>query len=209
MRTGGPPPSWAPRVTEVFGEASRVHARLQAADPTPIVAAAALMRETASRGGRILVFGNGGSAAQAQHFAAELVGRFVTERPALAAIALTADGSTLTAVGNDYGFERVFARQVDALGRAGDVAFGLTTSGASPNVVAALVTARDRGMSTVALTGRDGGPVASLVDVHVNVPDLSTARVQEAHLTVLHILCELIERDLQLHASVEDTPHAR
>jgi D-sedoheptulose 7-phosphate isomerase len=144
--------------------------------------------------GRVLVFGNGGSAAEAQHFAAELVGRFVAERQPLAAMALTTDTSILTAVGNDYAFDAVFARQVEALGRRGDVAVGLSTSGRSPNVIAALRAARARGLGTVALTGRDGGEMGSLADVHVNVPEQSTARIQEAHLTILHIFCELIDR---------------
>jgi len=142
----------------------------------------------------VLLFGNGGSAADAQHLAAEFVGRFQRERRALAAIALTADTSVLTAIGNDYTFDRVFARQVEALGKRGDVAFGISTSGRSPNIVAALETARARGLQTIALTGRDGGAVGRAAAIHINVPSDATARVQEVHRTVLHIICDIVER---------------
>jgi D-sedoheptulose 7-phosphate isomerase len=144
-------------------------------------------------GGRVLAFGNGGSAADAQHFVAELVGRFRRERRALAAIALAADPSIVTAIGNDMGFESVFRRQVEAHGRPGDVALGITTSGRSPNVVAALCAARDRGLVTVGLTGKGGGEVAALVDHLVDVPHGDTQRVQEVHAMVLHVLCEVVE----------------
>jgi len=147
-------------------------------------------------GRSVLVFGNGGSAGDAQHFAAELVGRFVRERRGLPAIALAADSSVLTAIGNDYGFERVFARQVEALGRPGDVAVGLSTSGRSPNVVAALAAARAAGLATVALTGQDGGPIGAAADVAVQVPHGVTARVQEVHRTLLHVIVDLVEREL-------------
>lgn len=144
-------------------------------------------------GGRVLVFGNGGSAAESQHFAAELAGRFQRERMALPAIALTTDSSILTAVGNDYGFDRVFARQIEALGRAGDVALAISTSGASSNVIEGVRAAKARGLVTVGLTGRDGGALGREVDVHVNVAHESTARVQEAQLVILHAICELVE----------------
>jgi D-sedoheptulose 7-phosphate isomerase len=146
------------------------------------------------RGGTLLIFGNGGSASDAQHAAAELVGRFERERPGLAAVALTTDLSVMTSVANDYGFDRVFARQVEALGRPGDVAFGISTSGTSPNVVAALETARARGLQTVALTGRDGGAAGRAAEIHINVPSDSTARVQEVHRTMLHVICDIVER---------------
>jgi D-sedoheptulose 7-phosphate isomerase len=148
-------------------------------------------------GGKILVFGNGGSAADAQHFAGELVGRFRRERPGIAAVALGADPSIVTAVGNDLGFERVFARQLEALGRAGDVAFAISTSGRSPNVLAALRLARERGLVTVGLTGEGGGDAAALVDHLIAVPDTDTPRIQEVHGMVVHVLCELIEEELQ------------
>ena len=161
-----------------------------------VLVAAETMSEALAAGRKLLVFGNGGSASDAQHLSAELVGRFQRERAALAAIALTTDTSILTSVANDYSFKQVFARQVEALGRAGDVAFGISTSGESPNVVAALQAARAQGLKTVALTGRDGGSVGRAADIHVNVPDQSTQRVQEVHQTLIHVLCEVIEEGL-------------
>ena len=146
------------------------------------------------RRGTLLVFGNGGSASDAQHVAAELVGRFQRSRRALAAVAITADTSVLTSIGNDAGFDRVFARHVEALAREGDVALGISTSGGSPNVVAALDTARAQGARTIALTGGDGGPVGRAADIHINIASNSTPRVQEVHRTVLHVICDLVER---------------
>lgn len=172
--------------------ASALHERMRR-NLGPTLRAAAVMREALGDGRKILVFGNGGSASDAQHFAAELVGRFQRERRALPSLALTTDTSVLTALANDYAFERVFARQIEAFGQAGDVALGITTSGDSPNVVAALQTARAQGLKTIALTGRTGGSAASAAEIHVNVPDQSTARVQEVHRTLLHVMCELIE----------------
>ena len=166
-----------------------------AANTGSIVAAAEAISTSLKQGGSVLVFGNGGSAADAQHFAAELVGRYDKERQALSAIALTTDTSALTAIANDYGFDRVFARQVEALGRKGDVAFGISTSGKSANVLRALEAARNRGLVTIALTGR-GGKAASSATHHIAVPDDRTARVQEVHATVLHVICELIEKEL-------------
>lgn len=160
-----------------------------------IVAAAHAIFTALGRGRAVLTFGNGGSAADAQHFAAELVGRYERERRAWPAIALTTDTSALTAVGNDYGFERVFARQVEALGREGDVALGISTSGNSPNVLRGLEAANDRGLVTIALTGR-GGAAAKIVKHHIAVLEDRTSRVQEVHATVLHVMCELIEKEL-------------
>jgi phosphoheptose isomerase len=160
----------------------------------PVLDAAAAITGALRAGGKLLLFGNGGSAADAQHVAAELVGRFERERAALAAVALTTDASVLTSVANDYAFERVFARQLEGLGRKGDVALGLSTSGASPNVVAGLVAARALGLQTIALTGADGGAVGRAVAIHVNVPSDSAARVQEVHRTVLHVICDLVEQ---------------
>jgi D-sedoheptulose 7-phosphate isomerase len=155
--------------------------------------AAETMLEAVKAGRTLLLFGNGGSASDAQHMSAELVGRFQRERAAIAAIALTTDTSILTSVANDYSFKQVFARQIEALGRAGDVAFGISTSGESPNVLHALNVAKARGLKTIALTGRDGGSVGRAADLHVNVPDQSTARVQEVHRTLIHVMCEVIE----------------
>ena len=147
-------------------------------------------------GGKVLLFGNGGSAADAQHIAAEWVGRFRRERDPLAAVALTTDSSILTSLGNDYGFEEVFARQVRALGRSGDVAFGISTSGNSANVLRATAAAVALEMTTVALTGGDGGKLGSMVQHHLNVPSPITARVQETHIMIGHILCELVDEHL-------------
>ncbi len=151
---------------------------------------------TALRQGRkILAFGNGGSAADAQHFVAELVGRYLVERRAWPALALSTDTSILTALGNDYGFDRVFARQIEAHGQAGDVALGITTSGQSPNVLRALEAANARGLVTIALTGR-GGEAGRVAAIHLSVDDERTPRIQEVHITLLHILCELVEEEL-------------
>lgn len=185
-------------VVETLRSTARVHTAL--ADGPAVDAierAGALLVSVLERGGQVLVFGNGGSAADAQHFVAELVGKFETLRRGYPAVALTTDPSIVTAVANDLGFEAVFARQVEALGRPGDLAVGITTSGESLNVVRALETAKARGLQTIALTGRDGGRAGQLAGVHVNVPEAVTARVQEAHTTVLHLLCAMVDRQLE------------
>lgn len=180
----------------VFDGNVRAHQLVRAQGPQAVFAAVDAIQGAWSAGGKVLAFGNGGSAADAQHLAAELVGRFAQDRRPLAALALSTDTSVLTAIANDVGYERVFRRQVDALGRPGDVAFGITTSGTSQNVVAALERARQLGLATIALTGRDGGAAARFADIHLNVPDASPARVQEVHRTLLHVICELLEREL-------------
>ena len=181
------------RVRGLITATIAVHQRVLEGSLEPVSEAAAAIRDALGAGGKLLIFGNGGSAADAQHMAAELMGRFERERAALAAVALTTDTSILSAIGNDYGFDGVFARQVEGLGRRGDVALGISTSGGSANVLAALDAARSRGLKTIALTGRDGGVVGRAADIHVNVPDESTARVQEVHTTLIHALCDLIE----------------
>ena len=192
------------RFERVLASTISLHERAKQ-HPQPVLAAAAAIGEALRAGGKLLVFGNGGSAADAQHVAAEFVGRFERERAAMAAIALTTDGSVVTSVANDYSFERVFARQVEALGRPGDVALGISTSGTSRNVVDALETARARGMQTIALTGADGGAAGRAAAIHINVPSASTARVQEVHRTLLHVICELVERALS-NAESRRTP---
>lgn len=144
-------------------------------------------------GGKVMICGNGGSAADAQHWAGELVGRFHYDRPGLSAIALTTDSSILTAIGNDYGYDRVFARQVEAIGLTGDVLFALSTSGNSPSVVAALEVARAKRISTVGFTGQDGGMMASLSDICIRIPSSSTPRIQEGHEVLGHAICAMIE----------------
>ena len=161
-----------------------------------IVQAANVMAECLRAGGKLLFFGNGGSAADAQHLAAEFVGRFILERRALPAVALTTDSSILTAVGNDYGFDRVFSRQIEALGQAGDVAVGISTSGNSPNVIAALKQAKSQHLQTIGLAGKDGGLLRECCDIPLIVASPNTARVQECHIAIGHLLCELVESDL-------------
>jgi len=148
------------------------------------------------KSGKLILFGNGGSAADSQHIAAELVGRFKKERAGLAAIALTTNTSTLTSLANDYGYEIVFARQIEALGKKNDIAVGISTSGRAKNVVAALKQAKKMGIKTIALTGQDGGELAKCADISLTVPSPVTARIQEAHITVGHIICELAEEAL-------------
>jgi D-sedoheptulose 7-phosphate isomerase len=182
-------------VGRTLEDAIALHQRMRNQDLTGVARAAEVVAEAFQSGRQLLAFGNGGSAADAQHLVSELVGRFQKERAGFAAFALTADTSVMTSVANDYGFGRVFARQIEALGRAGDVAFAISTSGASPNVIEALKSARSRGLRTVALTGRDGGEAGRLAEVHVNVPDNCTARVQEVHRTLIHAICELVEHE--------------
>ncbi|MBM3269291.1 MAG: D-sedoheptulose 7-phosphate isomerase [Candidatus Sericytochromatia bacterium] len=161
-----------------------------------IVAAADRLVAAFAASNKVLLCGNGGSAADAQHLAAELVSRFRVERRALPAIALTTDSSILTAIANDYDYERVFARQVEALGQPGDILVGISTSGNSRNVVAAMRIARDRGMCRIALLGSGGGAAAALADLAIVVSSADTPRIQEAHIAIGHILCELVERRL-------------
>lgn len=161
-----------------------------------VVRAAELMVNSLRAGGKVLIFGNGGSAADAQHIAAELVNRLNYDRPPIAAIALTTDTSILTSVGNDSSFEDLFARQVGALGRKNDVAIAISTSGNSPNVLRAVAAARELGIKTIALAGRDGGKLAAAADLALVVESNATQRIQETHITIAHILCELVEEAL-------------
>ncbi|HEV8482743.1 MAG TPA: D-sedoheptulose 7-phosphate isomerase [Blastocatellia bacterium] len=161
-----------------------------------VVEAAYMIVGSLKAGGKLLVFGNGGSAADAQHIAAELVNRLTGDRPPIAAIALTTDTSILTSIGNDSSFDEVFERQVRALGRAGDVVLAISTSGNSPNVVRAVSAARELSIRTIGMIGRTGGKLASLVDVALIVDAESTQRIQETHITIGHVLCELIEESL-------------
>jgi D-sedoheptulose 7-phosphate isomerase len=166
-----------------------------------VMAAGRQIATSLGDGGKVLLCGNGGSAADSQHIAAELTGRFIHDRRPLAAIALSTDTSALTCIANDYSFDEVFARQVEALGRAGDCLVAISTSGNSPNVVRAAETARRIGVTVVGLLGRDGGRMASLCDVPIVVPEQSTARIQEAHIFIGHTLCGLTEQALGLARS--------
>ena len=183
----------ARRIADRLRQTSAAHEHMAADGVAAIITAAEAITKALGAGHKILVFGNGGSAADAQHFAAELMVRYERSRPARAALALTTDTSILTATGNDLRFEQVFARQIEALGREGDVALAITTSGTSPNVLQALEAAHARALVTIALTGRDGGEAGKRAAIHVNVAAERTALAQEVHMTVLHILCELID----------------
>ena len=187
------------RILGHFNESAEL--KKQAADVLagPIASAAELMFSVLSQGNKILACGNGGSAADCQHFAAELVGRFERERLSLPAIALTTDTSILTAVGNDYSFQDIFAKQVQAFGQPGDLLLAISTSGNSDNVISAIKAAHDREMNIVALTGKGGGAIGNLLndtDVHICVPHDRTARIQEVHLLVIHCLCDGIDATL-------------
>jgi phosphoheptose isomerase len=180
-------------IERTLDAAIALHQQVRKQDLGAIVQAATEVAAAVAGGHVVLACGNGGSAADAQHFAAELVGRFARERRGIAAVALSTDTSVVTSIANDYGYERVFARQIEALGRPGDIVLAISTSGGSPNVVAAVRAARERGLKTIALTGRDGGEVGGAADIHVNVPHASAARVQEVHRTLLHAICEIVE----------------
>lgn len=172
---------------------------------TSLVAETAARMAAALRDGRkVLLFGNGGSAADAQHIAAEFVGRFIPDRIPLPAISLATDTSALTALGNDYGYSAVFSRQLQALGNAGDIAIGISTSGNSPSVLEALDVARSKGLFTIGFTGQDGGKMSGKADVLFCVPTRMTPRIQETHILLGHILCELIDRELFPEAYPQD-----
>jgi D-sedoheptulose 7-phosphate isomerase len=188
--------SLAHRIQQQFHDSAETKLAALAALAAPIEAAVRRMVHSLAAGGKVMACGNGGSAADSQHFAAELLNRFEKERPPLAAIALTTDTSTLTSIANDYRYEDVFAKQVQALGRAGDVLLAISTSGNSPNVIEAIHAAHARGVTVVALTGRQGGSIAALLgpdDIHLCVPAQRTARIQEVHLLTIHCLCDGID----------------
>lgn len=194
------------RCLEAFEAAAQAHRTASAHLAGRVSQVVDVMCVALRAGRKILVCGNGGSAAESQHFAAELTGRFRRERVALAALALSVDTSALTAIANDYGFDRVFSRQVEALGQPGDVLLAISTSGRSPNVVQAAQVARARQMTVVALTGGDSSALGEWAQLALTVPDASTARVQEVHLTVLHVLCDEIERALAGEAGLSPEP---
>jgi D-sedoheptulose 7-phosphate isomerase len=182
-----------------FVESIAVKRDAMAALVPAIARASGVMTATLQAGGKILACGNGGSAGDAQHFSAELLNRFERERPGLPAVALTTDSSTITSIANDYAFDQVFSKQVRALGRPGDCLLAISTSGNSPNVLAAVRAAREAGISVIALSGRDGGQMAALLgedDVEIRVPAQRTARIQEVHLVVIHCLCDAIDAAL-------------
>jgi D-sedoheptulose 7-phosphate isomerase len=192
-------PLLANRIAEHFDESAKLKLAAAKALSTPIARAAVLLADSLRAGGKALACGNGGSAADAQHFAAELVNRFERERPPLAAVALTTDSSTLTSIANDYAYQQVFAKQLRAIGRRGDVLLAISTSGNSANVLEAMHAAAELGIRVIGLTGNGGGKMAALLgdeDVHICVPHKSTARIQEVHLLTLHCLCDALDFQL-------------
>jgi D-sedoheptulose 7-phosphate isomerase len=187
------------RVTAHFAESANLELAAAKSLAAPIARAGRLLADALRAGGKALACGNGGSAADAQHFAAELVNRFEIERPPLAAVALTTDSSTLTSIANDYAYQQIFAKQLRAIGRRGDVLLAISTSGNSANVIEAILAAHEAGVRVIALTGNGGGKMAALLgaeDVHVCVPHKNTARIQEVHLLALHCMCDAIDAEL-------------
>src|SRR5690349_2529387 len=187
------------RIAAHFAESAKLKSEAATLLREPIARAGLLLAQSLKAGGKVLACGNGGSAADAQHFAAELVNRFEAERPPLAAVALTTDSSNLTSIANDYAWEQVFSKQVRAIGRRGDVLLAISTSGNSANVIDAMRAAHDLGVRVIALSGRGGGKMAPLLaadDVHICVPHQKTSRIQEVHLLVLHCLCDAIDFEL-------------
>jgi len=189
--------AWLEEMRSQLAEAAAVQQFVAEYCEEAILAAAVLITGSLERGGKLMLCGNGGSAADSQHIAAEMVGRMsIGDRPALAALALTTDTSALTALGNDFGYEMVFRRQVEALARPGDVLVGISTSGRSQNVLQAVDAATCLGVSTVGLIGENGSPLAEAVEVAIRVPSSNTQRIQEAHLVIGHIICHLVEQSL-------------
>lgn len=190
------------RIEKLFNASISVKQASAAKLATPIIKASELIVQSLENQGKILTCGNGGSAADAQHFSSELLNRFESERDGLAAVALTTDSSTLTSIANDYDYEQIFSKQVLALGNSRDVLIAITTSGKSANVITAISAAHRKNMSVIALSGKDGGNIPSVLqgqDVEICVPSQSTARIQEVHLLVLHCLCDLIDQKLLNH----------
>ena len=186
-------------IVQVFQESADVKVRFIRQNASSLGQVVNMVVKAFKAGNKVLLFGNGGSAADAQHIAAEFVNRFLIERPPLPAIALTTDTSILTSISNDYGYADSFSKQVKALGREGDVAIGISTSGAAPNVIKAIKVAKEMGLKTVGLSGGDGGDLAKLVDIALVVDSQSTPRIQEVHITIGHVLCEMVDRMLFQH----------
>jgi len=186
-------------MAQAFRESADIKIRFIRQNAEALTLAVQMVVEAFKAGNKILLFGNGGSAADAQHIAAEFVNRFLIERPPLPAIALTTDTSVLTSISNDYGYADSFAKQVKALGKEGDVAIGISTSGAAANVLKAIKAAKEMGLKTVGLAGRDGGELAKLVDIALVVDSQIVPRIQEVHITIGHVLCEMVDRMLFQH----------
>jgi D-sedoheptulose 7-phosphate isomerase len=183
------------KIKDLFLESIQVKEELLHTSIAQVIEITNLFIDALKKNGKVLLFGNGGSASDSQHIAAELIGRFKKDRGALAAIALTTNTSVITSLANDYGYEVVFSKQIEALGQKNDVAVGISTSGKAKNVLAGIRQAKKMGLKTVALTGADGGELAKAADVALIVPSSITARVQEAHITIGHIICEIVEQE--------------
>lgn len=184
------------KIKDIFLQSIQVKEELMQKHVSQIIGLADIIIEALKKNGKLIVFGNGGSASDAQHIAAELVGRFKKDRTALAAIALTTNTAVLTSLANDYGYDVVFSKQVEALAQKNDVVLGISTSGKAKNVACGIKQAKKMGIKTIALTGGDGGELSRLADVSLVVPSSITARIQEAHITIIHIVCELVEEAL-------------
>ncbi|MCX5842849.1 MAG: D-sedoheptulose 7-phosphate isomerase [Deltaproteobacteria bacterium] len=180
-------------IVKIFKESSNLKEAFVGENLDGIVSVVEVITAALKAGNKILLFGNGGSAADAQHLAAEFVNRFIIERPPLPAIALSTDTSVITSIGNDYDFSEIFSKQIRAIGQAGDVAWGISTSGSSRNVIKAFEVAKKVGMVTIGVTGRDGGDIAKMVDYSLNVASHSTPRIQEVHITLGHVICEMVD----------------
>jgi len=180
-------------IVRIFKESSQLKEVFVNENLSRIVRVVEAVTGALKAGNKILLFGNGGSAADAQHIAGEFVNRFIIERPPLPAISLSTDTSIITSIGNDYDFSEIFSKQIRAIGQTGDVAWGISTSGKSPNIIKALETAKKMGLVTIGFTGRDGGDIARMVDYSLNVSSNSTPRVQEVHITVAHVICEMVD----------------
>ncbi len=184
------------RILQIAGESIEVKKKAVDVNLKNIVKIVECIQRSLKDGGKILFFGNGGSAADSQHIAAEFIGRFKKERKSLPAIALTTDTSILTAIGNDYGFDKVFSRQVEGLAQKNDIVIGISTSGNSKNVIEGIKLAKKMGLKTISMTGCDGGELGKISDISVIVPSKVTARIQESHICIFHIICELVEENL-------------
>lgn len=184
------------KIKDILLESIQIKEELLRVNISKIMEIAELITETLKKNGKVILFGNGGSSSDSEHFAAELVGRFKKERKGLAAISLASNTAILTALANDYGYEVVFARQIEALGTENDIAVGISTSGKAKNVLLAIKQAKKMGINTIALTGADGGELAKTADLSLVVPSSVTARIQEAHITIAHIICEIVEHNL-------------
>jgi D-sedoheptulose 7-phosphate isomerase len=184
-------------IISIFKKSAEIKVKFAEENAAKIEHVVGVIVNTLHEGGKILLFGNGGSAADAQHIAAEFVNRYLLNRPPIPALALSTDTSVLTSISNDINFEEVFSRQVAALGKKGDIAWGITTSGKSQNIIRAFEVSRELGLTTIGFTGKDGGIVASLVDYNFNVKTDSTPRIQETHITLAHVICELVEKRMK------------